>query len=92
MKRQRCFKIRFSANLCPHKEKERALKSEALARTSEAESALSKAKSQASSASMRYFALKRSQSESDEEFSERKRAAFQRASDAIDELKRQESI
>lgn len=62
---------------------EKALALELRARISTAEAALSKATSQASSAAMRYFALKPEKGEEDTAFSERKRAAFERAVEAI---------
>ena len=58
------------------------------ARISEAEKALYKARTQASAASMRYFAIKQNQDETEEAFSVRKDAAFQTACKAIEELER----
>ena len=69
----------------------KALAFERLARISDGERALAKAVSQASSASIRYFMLKPHEGEAEEGFSERKRAAFLRACEAIDERRRAET-
>ena len=62
---------------------EKAVSAERRARISEAEKALFKATSQASSAAMRYFAMKPKDGEEEEEFSERKRKALEAAGEAI---------
>ena len=64
--------------------KDKALGLEVRARIPTAEAALSKAASQASSTAMRYFLLKQEKGEEDRAFSERKRAAFERAVEAIE--------
>ena len=62
---------------------QKALALELRARISTAEAELSKAASRASSAAMRYFLLKPENGEEDSAFSERKRAALERAVEAI---------
>ena len=63
---------------------ERAIMLQQRARITTAETALSKASSQASSAALRYFALKPKVDETDTAFSERKQAAFIKACEAIE--------
>ena len=72
------------------KSEERAILFEARAQLSEAERAAFKAVSQASSASMRYFALKPNKGETEEAFALRKQAALNRASEAVKERVRAE--
>ena len=69
---------------------ERAVALEARAQLSEAEKAFTKAVSQASSSSMRYFSLAPNKEESAEAFQQRKQSAKERAGDAIHEKARAE--
>ena len=69
---------------------QKALEWERKARISTAEAALYKATSQSGSAAMRYFALKRKEGESEEEFAARRQAAMDRAREAI--AKRKEAF
>ena len=66
----------------------RALELEEKAAKSEAEKALYKADAQASTAAMRYFALKRAKNETEEAFAARKEGALRRATAAAEEKER----
>ena len=68
----------------------RAVTLEERARISEAEKALYKASSQASSASMRYFALKKEKDETEEAFALRRQSSYRRACEAVKEKRRAE--